>query len=90
MQRTRCPVSGKIITKQDQQVLLQVLLGINFVIPDMGYCQGMNYVASSLFIETKDEELTFNFMLSLLVQKELKPLYSNNVPEYHVRQFMLD
>jgi hypothetical protein len=50
----------------------------------------MNYVASSLFTETKDEELTFNIMLSLLVNKELKPLYSNGVPEYHVRQFMLE
>jgi hypothetical protein len=50
----------------------------------------MNYVASSLYIETKDEELTFNFMLSILVQKGLKPLYSNNVPEYHVRMYMLD
>lgn len=56
----------------------------------MGYCQGMNYVASSLYTDTKDEELTFNIMLSLIVKKELKSLYYNGVPEYHVRQHMLE
>jgi Rab-GTPase-TBC domain len=50
----------------------------------------MNYVASSLYTDTKDEELTFNIMLSLIVSKDLKSLWCNNVPEYHVRQHMLD
>lgn len=50
----------------------------------------MNFVASSLFAYLKDEELTFNIFLSLLAQKDLQPLYVNGVPEYHLRNYMLD
>jgi Rab-GTPase-TBC domain len=50
----------------------------------------MNYVVSALFTHSKDEEITFNFFLSLLVNKNLKQLYINAVPEYHVRSYMLD
>lgn len=45
----------------------------------------MNYVVSSLYSDINNEEVTFNILLALLVQKGLKPLYSNGVPEYHVR-----
>lgn len=90
MQRTRCPISGKILSKHDCNLLSNVLKTIAFLLPDMGYCQGMNYVASSLYSDIRDEETTFNIMLSLLVSKELKALYANGVPEYHVRQYMLD
>ena len=50
----------------------------------------MNFCASSLFAYLKDEELTFNILLSLITQKELKPLYVNGVPEYHLRNYILD
>jgi hypothetical protein len=71
-------------------MLGQVLQSVAFLIPEIGYCQGMNYVVSALFSHSKDEEITFNFFLSLLIQKNLKPLYTNGVPEYHVRNFILD
>jgi hypothetical protein len=73
------------MSKSDCSLLSRVLQTIAFLIPDMGYCQGMNYLASSLYSDIRDEELTFNIMLSLLISKELKSLYSNNVPEYHIR-----
>lgn len=90
LKRTRSPITGKIHTQGECELLSQVLQTIAFLIPDMGYCQGMNYVVSSLYSDIKDEELTFNIFLSLLYNKSLKPLYSNNVPEYHVRCFILD
>ncbi|CDW79154.1 rab gtpase-activating protein 1-isoform 10-like isoform x1 [Stylonychia lemnae] len=61
-----------------------------FLLPDIGYCQGMNFVAAVLFSYLKDEELTFDIFLSLLASKDLKPLYVNGVPEYHIRNFMLE
>lgn len=50
----------------------------------------MNFIVATLFFYLKDEELTFDLFLSLLSQKELKPLYSSGVPEYHLRNFMLE
>jgi len=50
----------------------------------------MNFVAVVLFSYLKDEELTFDIFLSLLASKDLKPLYINGVPEYHLRNYMLD
>jgi len=50
----------------------------------------MNYVVSALYTDTQNEELTFNLLLSLLHSKNLLPLYSNNLPDYHLKSFMLD
>lgn len=90
LHRTRCPITGKLHVPDECKLLSSVLQTVAMLIPDMGYCQGMNYVVSSLYSFVKDEELTFNLLISLLVHKDLKCLYSNNVPEYHVRCFMLD
>lgn len=58
--------------------------------PDIGYCQGMNYVATALYTDCQNEELTFNLFLSLLHSKALTPLYANGLPDYHLKTFILD
>eukprot|EP00347_Sterkiella_histriomuscorum_P021640 403333276 len=88
--RTRDPITGKIVSQGDSKKLFHILQTIAFLLPDMAYCQGMNFIAAVLYTYLKDEELTFDIFLSLLAQKELKPLYINGVPEYHLRNFMLD
>jgi len=60
------------------------------VLPEIGYCQGMNYIAASLLSFLEDEELTFDIFMALIVQKRLLPLYFSGVPEYHLRNFILD
>lgn len=50
----------------------------------------MNYIVAVLYSYLKDEELTFNTFLSLIVQKGIKPLFVIGVPEYHIRQYMLE
>jgi hypothetical protein len=50
----------------------------------------MNYIATSLYTYLKDEDLTFDIFLSILVQKDLKALFINGVPDYHVRHFQLE
>lgn len=61
-----------------------------FVLPEIGYCQGMNYVAASFLSYLEDEGLTFDIFMALIVHKRLLPLFHNGVPEYHLRNFILD
>ena len=44
-----------------------MLQTVAFLLPDMSYCQGMNYIVSALFAYLNDEELTFNLFLALLL-----------------------
>ena len=50
----------------------------------------MNYVAATLLSYLEDEELTFVVFMSLIVHKRLLPLWFRDVPEYHLRNFILD
>lgn len=50
----------------------------------------MNYVAACLLSYLEDEELTFDIFMSLIVHKRLLPLWFRDVPEYHLRNFILD
>uniref|UniRef100_A0A3B3BUC0 Growth hormone-regulated TBC protein 1 n=1 Tax=Oryzias melastigma TaxID=30732 RepID=A0A3B3BUC0_ORYME len=49
-----------------QKVLHNVLLAYGHHNPDVGYCQGMNFIAGYLIIITKDEEKSFWLMDALL------------------------
>jgi Rab-GTPase-TBC domain len=90
LQRTKSPISGKILPQEDCKQLTNVLSSIAYILPQIGYCQGMNYVASALYADSQNEELTFNLFLSLLYSKNLMPLYSNNLPDYHLKSFILE
>ena len=60
------------------------------MLPEIGYCQGMNYLAACFLAYLEDEELTFDIFMALIVHKRLLPLFHNGVPEYHLRNFILD
>ena len=50
----------------------------------------MNYLAACFLSYLEDEELTFDIFMALIVHKRLLPLFHNGVPEYHLRNFILD
>lgn len=52
--RTR--TSERIRTVEGQEEMRRVLLSIAFCMPDVGYCQGMNFIASVLISVTDSEE----------------------------------
>ena len=49
----------------------------------------MNYLAACFLAYLEDEELTFDIFMALIVHKRLLPLFHNGVPEYHLRNFIL-
>ncbi len=50
----------------------------------------MNYIVTTLYSYINDEELTFDLFVSLIVQKELKQMFTSNVAEYHLRNYMIE
>ena len=60
----------------DGQTQLGRLLGvIAYVRPEIGYCQGMNFVVASLLTILENEELAFWSFIVLLDDFELNSLY---------------
>lgn len=71
--RTR--TSKRIKTKEGQEEMERVLLAIAYCMPDVGYCQGMNFIASVLISVTESEQQGFIIFMYLLISKEMKPLF---------------
>lgn len=59
---------------EGQEELRRVLQAIAFALPDVGYCQGMNFIASVL-IASLTEELAFWIFLHLLIARDMKTLF---------------
>lgn len=66
---------GKFKTSEGQQEIGRVLTAIAYVRPEIGYCQGMNFVAGALIYFIGEEELVFWIFLALLDERELNSLY---------------
>jgi hypothetical protein len=66
---------GKFTTQEGQDELGRILMAIAYIRPEIGYCQGMNFVAGSILYFIDDEKLTFWIFLALLDSLELNSLY---------------
>lgn len=67
--------TGIFDTDQGQILLGRILRAVAYVRPEIGYCQGMNFVAAAIFNFIEDEELSFWMFLTFLDQMELNSLY---------------
>ena len=66
-----------------------MLCALAFAIPEVGYCQGMNFIAATLLIVCKDEELAFWLFYTLMHKHDMKSLYLPGVPELHLKNFSM-
>ncbi|MCD7470460.1 hypothetical protein HAX54_010362 [Datura stramonium] len=73
-------------TPEGHAALRRVLVAYSFRDSDVGYCQGLNYVAALLLLVMKTEEDAF-WMLSVLLENVLvSDCYTNNLSGCHVEQ----
>ncbi|GKE48010.1 TBC1 domain family member 2A, partial [Tanacetum coccineum] len=66
--------------------LRRILVGYSFRDSDVGYCQGLNYVAALLLLLMKTEEDAFWMLAVLLENVLLNDCYSSNLTGCHVEQ----
>ncbi|KAL7128519.1 hypothetical protein ABFS83_13G001200 [Erythranthe nasuta] len=73
-------------TPEGHAALRRVLVGYSFRDSDVGYCQGLNYVAALLLLVMKTEEDAF-WMLAVLLENVLvNDCYTSNLSGCHVEQ----
>lgn len=73
-------------TSEGHAALRRVLVAYSFRDSDVGYCQGLNYVAALLLLVLKTEEDAF-WMLAVLLENVLvSDCYTNNLSGCHVEQ----
>lgn len=52
-----------------------MLLAAAFCLPEVGYCQGMNFIASVLITITESEESAFLVLMHMLIDLDMRPIF---------------
>ncbi|KAG0488670.1 hypothetical protein HPP92_007251 [Vanilla planifolia] len=80
------PTHPWLDTPEGQASLRRVLVGYSFRDSEVGYCQGLNYVAALLLLVMRTEEDAF-WMLAVLLENVLvNDCYTDNLSGCHVEQ----
>lgn len=83
----RCYASQPKVSPMALQDLLKAFAYYN---QDVGYCQGMNYLAGTLYYLLQDEENTFICMVGLFEKFHLDTIYSPDLPRLKLLLYQLD
>ena len=73
-----------------KEMLENILTIIAFIKPEIGYCQGMNFIVGALINFINDEETCFWIFLHFIDNIELKDLYLQDMPEYLIKLYQLN
>ena len=73
-----------------KSILINVLSALAFIRPEIGYCQGMNFIAGALIELIDEEEKIFWIFLSFIDNIDMNLLYLKNMPDYSIRVFQLN
>ena len=73
-----------------KEMLDNILTLMAFIRPEIGYCQGMNFIVGALINFINDEETCFWIFLHFIDNIELKDLYLQDMPEYLIKLYQLN
>jgi hypothetical protein len=73
-----------------KEMLINILSALAFIRPEIGYCQGMNFIAGALIELIDEEEKIFWIFLSFIDNIDLNLLFLTNMPDYSIRVFQLN
>ena len=82
--------TDKFVEGNGKKMLIDILTALAFIRPEIGYCQGMNFIAGALINFIDDEEKCFWIFLSFIDNIELNFLYLKNMPDYSIRVHQLN
>ena len=79
----------KFTTGNGRSMLKNVLTAVGYVRPEIGYCQGMNFIAGALVNLIDNEEKCFWIFLCFIDNIQLNLLYLRNMPDFLIRVYQL-
>jgi len=71
----RTNTTALIKTEVGQSQMKRVLEAIAAAVPEVGYCQGMNFIACILIEHCRSEEIAYFVFMEMLHKMEMKCLY---------------
>jgi hypothetical protein len=80
----------KFVEGNGKKMLIDILTALAFIRPEIGYCQGMNFIAGALINCIDNEEKCFWIFLSFIDNIEMNLLYLKNMPDYSIRVYQLN
>ena len=80
----------KFVEGNGKKMLINILTALAFIRPEIGYCQGMNFIAGALINFIDNEEKCFWIFLSFIDNIEMNLLYLKNMPDYSIRVYQLN
>ena len=82
--------TSKFVEGNGKKMLSDILTALAFIRPEIGYCQGMNFIAGALINFIDDEERCFWIFLSFIDNIDMNNLYTKNMPDYSIRVYQLN
>ena len=77
--------------KEDLEKVGWILSCLNYAKPDVGYCQGMNFLVLFFYqILDHDEEKTFNYMFALEIQTKYEQIFLDDLRMLKIFFIVLD
>ena len=67
--------------EENRKLIVNLLISISYVNPEIKYYQGMNYIAAFLVVLSKDEAVAFSLLYSLLTNSQFKFLFGKNLQQ---------
>jgi hypothetical protein len=78
-----------IVAQTGQQELYRILVALAYVQPNIGYCQGLNFVAGVLHLVMQSEERAFWVLLGMIHRQHMDTLYMQGVPDLPLREHQM-
>jgi hypothetical protein len=79
----------KFVKGNGKLMLKNILTALAFIRPEIGYCQGMNFIGGALINLTDNEEKSFWIFLCFIDNIQLNLLYLKNMPDFLIRVYQL-
>ena len=87
---TRTFYTDKFVNGNGKEMIDNILTASVFIVPELGYCQGMNFIAGALVSYIDEEKIAFYILLTFIDDIELNLLYLKNMPDYSIRVYQLN
>lgn len=69
--------------------LFRVLIALAYIKPNIGYCQGLNFVAGILLLVLQSEEVAFWLLLGMMQKYHMETLFMYGVPDLPLREHQM-
>lgn len=83
------PCIERFACRDGQQAILRVLRAYAAYDPDIGYCQGMNFIAGLLLLYLETESFAFGGLVVLMEERGLRELYNHDMSRLQAELWQL-